>query len=270
MTLHCQVRQFCTMYLHVPIGDRMELSEKIVELKKSIRKNTLHDKISKADFNSASEDLFKPIIHATEINTNLLKSIVPTEDNTTQLISMNAKDPIFRSKNGETFFGDQMITITPENIIVKGTKFNNTPGLLNLISLINPTKYTSDDVEAYKQFLLTTKWVYTKTGSYKSISKRSGIGKKIIQKDFIDQLRHEQIGEGLQNNVNKIFLPGNIKDALKRLNLLLGEFLAGNYSTSDELTYILDYLRSKKKISVTKYNRINSILYRRLQKDHVS
>ena len=64
----------------------------------------------------------------------------------------------------------------------------------------------------------------------------------------------EEDGSGVK------FLPGTIKSLRERLNLLLGEYKAGNTTTRNELVAVLDQLRSRKAISEDKYRALNSAL----------
>ena len=158
-------------------------------------------------------------------------------------------------QDGKKIFGQYEVTESNDSLVVNDTKFDKTPGLVDLISNKVPTDYTPDDVSKYKQFLLVTDWPYTKQKKLKSISAKNGNPKKQIQRDLIDELR--KTGQGV---TNKIFLPSDIKSIRRRLQLCLGEFLAGNSTTRDEIVALLDALQERKAISRFKYQRINTML----------
>ena len=64
----------------------------------------------------------------------------------------------------------------------------------------------------------------------------------------------EEEGRGIK------FLPGTIKALRERLNLLLGEYKAGNTTTRNELVAVLDQVRTRKAISEDKYRAVNSAI----------
>ena len=69
--------------------------------------------------------------------------------------------------------------------------------------------------------------------------------------------QEENDGGGIQ------FLPSDIKGLTSKLQLLLGEFAAGNRSsTRNEIVFILDELLRRKSISRKEYTEINSYLSR--------
>ena len=57
-----------------------------------------------------------------------------------------------------------------------------------------------------------------------------------------------------------MFLPSTIKALGERLKVLVGEFMAGNTTTRNELIAVLDQLRSRNAITETKYTTISSHL----------
>ena len=57
------------------------------------------------------------------------------------------------------------------------------------------------------------------------------------------------------------FLPGDIKGLQTKLNLLLGEYRAGNKSsTRNQIVSILDELRRRKRLSKKDYREINTFI----------
>ena len=75
---------------------------------------------------------------------------------------------------------------------------------------------------------------------------------------FLKPIMEEQQaadGEGIVN-----FLPADINSLMQKLQLLVGEFIAGNKTTRNEIVAILDDLRRRNKISEGDYTRINTLL----------
>ena len=57
-----------------------------------------------------------------------------------------------------------------------------------------------------------------------------------------------------------VFLPSDINSLEEKLNLLLGEFKAGNRATRNEIVAIVDYLLEKRIITKTEAKHINNFL----------
>ena len=56
------------------------------------------------------------------------------------------------------------------------------------------------------------------------------------------------------------FLPSDINSLKEKLQLLLGEYTAGNKTTCNQIVAILDNLRGRKKISKKECNHVNRLL----------
>ena len=65
---------------------------------------------------------------------------------------------------------------------------------------------------------------------------------------------------GEKSGSGTIFLPGDIKGLVTKLELLLAEFHAGNKTTRNEIVSILDELKRRKEISRERYQSINNYL----------
>jgi hypothetical protein len=70
----------------------------------------------------------------------------------------------------------------------------------------------------------------------------------------LDELnKHVQVfGNGLKT----VILPDNVDELKKRLNLLLGEYSAGNKSMFNEINAVLDILKKKRIINKTQLRNI--------------
>jgi len=56
------------------------------------------------------------------------------------------------------------------------------------------------------------------------------------------------------------FLPADINSLVTKLQLLVGEFIAGNKTTRNQIVAILDNLKERRKISETEYTQVNKLL----------
>ena len=56
------------------------------------------------------------------------------------------------------------------------------------------------------------------------------------------------------------FLPKYINSLVQKLQLLVGEYVAGNKTTRNEIIAILDNLKGRNKIQEEEYNQINALL----------
>ena len=56
------------------------------------------------------------------------------------------------------------------------------------------------------------------------------------------------------------FLPADINSLVTKLQLLVGEFIAGNKTTRNQIVAILDNLKERRKISETAYTQVNKLL----------
>ena len=249
------------MFLTVPPNQRAGMALQLEKVKRDIREQTFSKRIDTYTNEQENKEFLKPLIDVTKQNTQVLQKLLPdVTERQKSTHNVITRDPLFRTSNGKTYFGDHEIMDMADHIMVNDTKFEKTPGLMDLIGNKNPVGYTEDDVLNYKNFLKVTDWPYTKNKKLKSISDKNGNPKKVIQKNLIDELRNS--GQGLSRDI--IYLPSDIKDIIRRLNLCLGEFEAGNQTTRNEIISLLDLLKQRKGITRHEYNRINAFLYESL------
>ena len=143
------------------------------------------------------------------------------------------------------------------NIYVDDTTYKVTPGLWSLIMLNapNPDMYNDEDLDAYTKLVEQTNLLNSPqdvTSSSRPLQTKKGQMLKLLWKDG------EKSGSGT------IFLPGDIKGLVTKLELLLAEFHAGNRTTRNEIVSILDELRRRKEISRERYQSINNYLAKTL------
>ena len=76
-------------------------------------------------------------------------------------------------------------------------------------------------------------------------------------------MEEKQPRKRVRNNISGSdmnFLPSDINSLKEKLQLLLGEYAAGNKTTRNQIVAILDNLRGRKKISEKQYNHVNRLL----------
>ena len=81
---------------------------------------------------------------------------------------------------------------------------------------------------------------------------------RIILKPLWNKFKKEE--DSGEDGGSISYLPGTIKALKDKMNLLYGEYKAGNRTTRNELVAVLDQLRSRKAISEKEYEAVNSTL----------
>ena len=143
--------------------------------------------------------------------------------------------------------GDTQVNVKDNNIHVEEHEFKGTNDLWSLIMVRNPQKVnriTPGTLEDYKNLIrLTNTEAYVMEnykGNYELLAKTNLL---------------RETGNGIS------FLPSNINDLLQKLNLLLGEFNAGNRAaTQNQIVAIVDNLVSRKKLTKEEATEINNYL----------
>ena len=120
-----------------------------------------------------------------------------------------------------------------------------------MLNAPKPDMYDENDLEAYTKLVLQTNLLNEPKDVVTSSSRPSQTKKAQMLKLMI---KEEKIGSGT------IFLPGDIKGLVTKLELLLVEFHAGNKTTRNEIVSILDELKRRNEISLEKYQSINNYL----------
>ena len=145
------------------------------------------------------------------------------------------------------------------NVLFKGDKikiadkeYTLTPGLELLLNRVRPTldeRITNADLNNYLNISIDAGLDYRQHGT---------IGKKlhnVLQKlDRLDELQKDTQVFG--NGLNTIILPDNVDELIERLNLLAGEYSAGNKQLFNEINAILDFLLKKRIINKTQLRKL--------------
>ena len=119
----------------------------------------------------------------------------------------------------------------------------------SLLMSMNPNGYSEEDLASYKELVHQT---------------------RVNQHPRVLHARNRPYSTNKWKNILKgirssgsaiVFLPADIKGMHEKLNLLLGEYVAGNKtSTKNEIVFILDELLRRRAISRKEYTNINTYL----------
>ena len=119
--------------------------------------------------------------------------------------------------------------------------------------------FTDDDLQEYIKLIRETNVLHRNFDPNNPHPRTSTSWKwKHVLKPLWYKFKKEEDSEEDGNGIK--FLPGSIKALREKLNLLLGEYKAGNTTTRNELVAVLDQLRSRKAISEENYRAVNSSL----------
>ena len=235
-------------------NDRKHLFQKLQEIKHTIKTDNINQKLGNFEKLQQSTRNLKPLIDAQKETTQKLNQLVKLEPANKIPLESKTKDLNFRIQDGKYFYADTPLDIKSDAISVNGKTFPKTDGLYDLLSLKDPKTFSHTDSENYKKILKATSWPFKSNGHLKSLSKNSKIQKILIQRELIDEIRHErEQGHGIS-------IPNNKYDSIKRLGLLCSEYYAGNKLTFDEIMRLLAELKSKSIITQEDYNELHKNL----------
>ena len=226
------------------------------------------------------EQTFKPIVSATEKATTAITNEIKTEKKRKRSGEFNAFDYYQRmdKKDLDQYFaiqrigdnvlvlGDKEVVVDNDsNITVDGDKmYRATPGLWALIMLATPNdgSFNNDDVRQYIDLARRTNLIdnphNVAQNSRVMLTKKYRMLEELTPKEKQEEkedVEEKKSGSGVQ------FLPGDIKGLQTKLNLLLGEYRAGNKSsTRNQIVSILDELKRRKRLSKKDYREINTFI----------
>lgn len=206
------------------------------------------------------------------------------------------------TRDGNLMMGDGKVTVDKSsNIHVNGITYKGTPGLWALVMEATPKEdeYTVEDFTKYENLVFQTNVIlHPRNLTAHSRHKATYKWKNILlpmqqwgQQDRQQQLHlsHDHIQQQSHGSSSPLetfipgdddddeeekttrssgdgiiqYLPKDINGLTTKLQLLLGEFAAGNRtSTRNEIVFILDELLRRKKLSRKEYRDINSYLSR--------
>ena len=219
------------------------------------------------------EAQYQPIIEATQKSTREITSAIkkenPFEFHSNLRINRDKYFSVYRANNGELTLGNSVLQLDGENnIIIRGTIFEYSPGLWNLLMQNSPDNYSDNDKNKYRQLIELVDLInhprkkgnYKITSKYKFLENLLGLGtSKQVNKPQKKKRRIAKITDSDDENGEKIgtsiILPGNINGLLQKLKLVCAEREAGNIrATTSEIVAILDELLRQKYLNKEEYN----------------
>jgi hypothetical protein len=154
---------------------------------------------------------------------------------------------------GRYWLGDSQVQLDNNAIILEdGSTYKATPGLLELIYEKSPNfkMLPKEDVRNYAEIADKTNLISNPQNTKENSNVAATNKYKILH-----YLTTKYDGSGI------VFLPSDINSLEEKLNLLLGEFNAGNRAeTRNQIVAIVDYLLQKQIISKNEAKEINNYL----------
>ena len=280
---------------------RDSIVKEYLELKKKIRDNFLSERIGEQQLQTDLSKFYRPITEtqkatAREITEGLkpiregiekLPEVIQTigeeeeeeeeEEEDKKLVGEIAytylnnpfSDKTFgiRKEEGHHYIGNKHVIIDNNDIVIKenGERFEGTPGLLDLITSINPKKYTDQDYDNYHDLMIMTNALHRyndednpnpkSSRSYKWVDilspiwfrKKRGLYKPPKKKEGYE-------GEGV------VVIPSDPNALLERLDLLLASQEAGHTGVRNELVSICDELKRQGVLDTKVYKKLNHLI----------
>ena len=272
---------------------RDQLVADFIATKKRIQQRNLNERAEDLAKEDDLQNLFKPMIQSTEKSTTALQEELLPLKNELKDINVKLKDAtekkeereikrkyattkdptledilamygITNPSNLDQHFGIQRVRDgymmgtkkvkfdEKSNIYIDGKKFDGTLGLWKMIMLKAPPEWDDrEDLSSYEEILRETEAIKHP----QNVKGKRPYSTHKFKKKFSSLPLFQQQGNGIH------FLPKDIKALENRLEILLGEYRAGNQtSTRNEIVAIADELLRRKALSRQEYKDINIYL----------
>ena len=244
----------------------------------------MNERLGELSYQREQQRQYKPLIDKHEELIQHLKKdkveppIVKEEEEKTPLTSdikrkILARDPdvdttfgIYFSQDGSARIGSKIVTIQDDDIVIENEVYHGTEGLWRLITGVKEEQigrigvdFTEEDLREYVRLLRQTNVLHRDFDPNNPHPRSSSSYKwRIILKPLWNKFKKEE--DSGEDGGSIAYLPGTIKALKDKMNLLYGEYKAGNRTTRNELVAVLDQLRSRKAISEKEYEAVNSTL----------
>ena len=280
---------------------RDAIVKEYLELKKNIRDNLLSERIGEQQLQTDLSKFYKPITEtqkatAREITEGLkpiregieklpeaIQPIVKaTEEEEEEeeedesvgdlaYISLNRpnRDKTFgiRKEEGHHYIGNKHVIIDNNDIVIRenGERFVGTPGLWELITSMNPKKYTDQDYDNYDDLMVMTNALH-RDNDENNPNPKSNRSYKWV--DILSPIWFKKKGgiftfpkkkEGYQGK-GVVVIPSDPNALLERLDLLLASQEAGHTGVRNELVSICDELKRQGVLDMKAYKKLNHII----------
>jgi len=229
--------------------DEGSILDELVKAKENIKRKYIALKTGEANVQQLMSQTFKPIIepltkisNTTESpsikiknNDDLNEKYQQEIENRFHSIDLDKTYGPKKLSDGNIILGDKEVKFIENSILIDGTTYSTTSGLIQLLFLKNPLIYTENDLQVYKSILIQTSAHLTLKS--KKIKKSGSNYKDIIYKLFPSGGR---LSMKLQKN-NLVYWD-NPNELVDRLRLLLASKAAGNTGVSNEIISIFEEL----------------------------
>ena len=268
--------------------ERDNIVKEYLALKDRIKKRSMDERIGNIEEQQQLNNTLNPIVKSNEETRSVIKdSIRPLAEEIKSLneniqignndsaaaITANTRTGTedqyygFVRYKDKILMGNKEVHIVDENTLkVNDVEYNLTVGLWSLITDKNPHSYTENDLQSYTALVLQTNVInhpnnVTSRSRPKTTTKFRKILKPIMEKEEEQQQAEEKekTGKGINDDIVH-FLPKDINSLVQKLQLLVGEYVAGNKTTRNEIVAILDNLKGRNKIQEEEYKQINALL----------
>jgi hypothetical protein len=235
--------------------DEGSILDELVKAKENIKRKYIALKTGEANAQQLMSQTFKPIIDPLNKISNTTRTPSVKKNNDESSLNDNYQQEIenwFNSvdldkiygprkiSDGDIILGKKEVKFIENSILIDGTTYPSTSGIIQLLFLKNPLIYSDNDLEVYKSILKQTSAHLTIDG--KKI-KKSGFKYKDIRRLFPSGGR---LSMKLQKN-NLVYWD-NPNELVDRLRLLLASKVAGNTGVSNEIISVFDELREVEQI----------------------
>ena len=172
-----------------------------------------------------------------------------------------------RKEEGHHYIGNKHVIIDNNDIIIakNGERFEGTPGLWELITSINPKKYTDQDYDNYHDLMIMTNALHRDNDDANPNPKSSRSFKWV---NILSPIWFERKGytyrppkekEGYEGE-GVVVIPSDPNALLERLDLLLASQEAGHTGVRNELVSICDELKRQGVLDTKTYKKLNHLI----------
>ena len=174
------------------------------------------------------------------------------------------------AQDGKFKIGNEVVTIENNNIKVKDTIFEGTPGFWELVTSKNPNpeNFTEEDLTKYQQLVILTNTAYRENNPKQNKPKASRSNKwKNIIKPIWEAIKAQEEDEEPDEDEptpgisgTGLILPSDPNALINRFDLLFSSQKAGHTGVRNEIVAILDELKRQGVLNVNEYKKINSLI----------
>ena len=159
-------------------------------------------------------------------------------------------------KNGKFYIGDKEVEVVDNDIYIDNRQFKGTEGIWNLLMQKEPTDYTLEDYNVFKEIMKNTNALLKINPTTQEVIRlKSNGGKK--WKGILSKVARELYPEkyttsfSIGSGIPTVIIPCDPNDLIEKMDLLFASKNAGNTGVNDELKAIVKRLYNLKVIDKT-------------------